>query len=51
MKKYLLLVFLIAVSLCILDIQNLLAQSDTSLPDLIPYRKGDKWGFCNQKKR
>lgn len=20
------------------------------LPDLIPYRKGNKWGFCNRKK-
>ena len=46
MKKNILFVFLIILSLCLCDIQNLLAQSDTSLPDLITYRKGDKWGYC-----
>ncbi len=25
--------------------------SRPSLPDLIPYRKGDKWGFCDRNKR
>ena len=49
-KNNSILVFLIILPLCLLDIQNLVAQSDTLLPDLIPYRKGDKWGFCNQKK-
>lgn len=24
---------------------------DTKLPDLIPYRKGDKWGFCDKNKK
>ena len=22
-----------------------------NLPDLIPYRKGDKWGFCDKDKK
>jgi hypothetical protein len=32
----------------ILFSDGIFAQTDTSskLPDLIPYRKGDKWGFC-----
>ena len=50
MKKKLLLISLVILSFCLFDIQNLFAQDITSLPDLIPYRKGDKWGFCNQKK-
>ncbi|HEY5122649.1 MAG TPA: WG repeat-containing protein, partial [Ignavibacteria bacterium] len=35
------------------DIQNIAAQIDSSsqLSDLIPYRSGDKWGFCDKNKR
>ena len=35
-----------------LAITEKLLQEDNplGLPDLIPYRKGDKWGFCNRKK-
>lgn len=35
-----------------LAITEKLLQDDNplGLPDLIPYRKGDKWGFCNRKK-
>ena len=45
MKIKLLLVFIITFLLSFLDI---FAQSNTTykLPELIPYRKGDKWGFC-----
>ncbi len=25
-------------------------RSDLKLPDLIPYRKGDKWGYCDKNK-
>jgi len=26
-------------------------KSNENLPDLIPYRKGDKWGFCDRNKK
>ena len=28
---------------------NLEFRTDLKLPDLIPYRKGDKWGYCNKE--
>jgi hypothetical protein len=34
--------------------QTCLAQRDNcgeNLPDLIPYRKGTKWGFCDKNKK
>ncbi|MDD5360967.1 MAG: WG repeat-containing protein [Ignavibacteria bacterium] len=38
---------------CLFDSGILTAQTDTStgLPELIPYRKGDKWGYCDKNKR
>ena len=39
-------------SFCLFDIKNLFAQNENSaLPDLIPYRKGDKWGYCDKNKK
>ena len=26
-------------------------RTDLKLPELIPYRKGDKWGYCNKNKK
>lgn len=50
--KYLTLVILILSVIVLSEVTNLWAQSDTSssLPDLIPYRKGEKWGFCDKDK-
>ena len=28
-----------------------ITDCEKNLPDLIPYRKGDKWGYCNKEKR
>ena len=32
-------------------VANKLLELNDGLPDLIPYRKGDKLGFCNRKKK
>ncbi len=42
--------FLVILSVCLFDVQNLTVQdnSNTIIPDLIPYRKGDKWGFVDK---
>jgi hypothetical protein len=34
-----------------IKIANKLLNLNEGLPDLIPYRKGDKWGFCDRNKR
>jgi hypothetical protein len=31
--------------------QSLNNNLDSNLPDLIPYRKGDLWGYCNENKK
>ena len=36
-------------ALCLFDTSSLIAQSDTN--SLIPFRKGDKWGFCDKDKK
>jgi WG containing repeat len=40
-------------SLFIISMFDLVAQAfpDTSLPALIPYRKGNFWGFCNKERQ
>ena len=30
---------------------RLLSLYNDDLPELIPYRKGDKWGFCDRNKK
>ena len=32
-------------------VQKIMNELDNSLPELIPYRKGDKWGFCDRNKK
>ena len=50
--KNLISIALLFLSLFQLELPNISAQpkSDLQLPDLIPYRKGDKWGFCDKDK-
>jgi WG containing repeat len=40
--------FFLLFSLSQLFAQNIV---ETTLPDLIPYRKGDMWGYCNQQRQ
>lgn len=52
MYKRIILIIIIITSTLIIDVQLISAQIDTSsqLPNLIPYRSGDKWGFCDKNK-
>ena len=50
MKKLLLLTLLFLMFLPVFYGEGGQDTDTDGLPDLIPYRKGDKWGFCDKDK-
>lgn len=42
------LIFCVIIHLLILE--KAFCQDTNSTPELIPFRKGDKWGYCNRNK-
>jgi hypothetical protein len=42
----------LAISYCkFLSLKKVKIEIPNNLPDLIPYRKGDKWGYCDKNKK
>ena len=48
MKKLILITLLVLLIFPVVYCES--TDKDADLPDLIPYRKGDKWGFCDKDK-
>jgi len=42
---------LLLLLLVIFSVTTYSVAEENKLPDLIPYRKGDKWGFCDKNKK